>query len=332
MKLRRLLVVLAAALALISAGSALQLAHAATSESTENSCADGKDNDGDGKIDGNDPDCREQTVRRCSDGIDNDGDGKKDYQQDPGCKGPDDDSEFDLCADGKDNDGDGKVDEADSQCVPGGGGELNIACNDGKDNDGDGATDLGDAGCRDKADQSEKFGCEDGLDNDKDGRIDHPADAGCASATDDSEGGEPALESCADGIDNDRDGLTDADDPDCHEPTPPAACSDTKDNDGDGKIDYPADPGCSSAGDTDETDAAVADPCTTEAQDPGITGSDTVAQQLYDGVLNTLPVVEDPDANGPLSGQIYSGGNGTPVEVLTDELSCAASLPAGDPL
>jgi MYXO-CTERM domain-containing protein len=33
-----------------------------------------------------------------------------------------------------------------------------------------------------------------------------------------------------------------------------AACSDGKDNDGDGKTDYPADPGCSSADDTDETD------------------------------------------------------------------------------
>ena len=33
-----------------------------------------------------------------------------------------------------------------------------------------------------------------------------------------------------------------------------AACSDGKDNDGDGKTDYPADPGCTSAADTDETD------------------------------------------------------------------------------
>lgn len=33
-----------------------------------------------------------------------------------------------------------------------------------------------------------------------------------------------------------------------------AACADGIDNDGDGKIDYPADPGCSSASDNDETD------------------------------------------------------------------------------
>jgi len=37
--------------------------------------------------------------------------------------------------------------------------------------------------------------------------------------------------------------------------TPPAPqCSDTKDNDGDGKVDYPNDPGCASPQDNDETD------------------------------------------------------------------------------
>ena len=38
-------------------------------------------------------------------------------------------------------------------------------------------------------------------------------------------------------------------------PPPPPQCSDGADNDGDGKIDYPADPGCSSAADNDEADA-----------------------------------------------------------------------------
>lgn len=37
-------------------------------------------------------------------------------------------------------------------------------------------------------------------------------------------------------------------------PPPPAQCADGLDNDGDTKIDYPADPGCASAADTDETD------------------------------------------------------------------------------
>jgi hypothetical protein len=40
-------------------------------------------------------------------------------------------------------------------------------------------------------------------------------------------------------------------------PPPPAACADGVDNDSDGLTDYPADPGCSSASDTDETDAPV---------------------------------------------------------------------------
>jgi hypothetical protein len=39
-------------------------------------------------------------------------------------------------------------------------------------------------------------------------------------------------------------------------PTPAVQCADTIDNDGDGKIDYPTDPGCSSTADTDETDPA----------------------------------------------------------------------------
>jgi Glycosyl hydrolases family 16/Bacterial Ig domain len=38
-------------------------------------------------------------------------------------------------------------------------------------------------------------------------------------------------------------------------PPPPAQCADGIDNDADGKIDYPTDPGCSSASDNDETDA-----------------------------------------------------------------------------
>lgn len=38
-------------------------------------------------------------------------------------------------------------------------------------------------------------------------------------------------------------------------PPPAAACADGADNDGDGLVDYPADPGCTSATDTDETNA-----------------------------------------------------------------------------
>ncbi len=67
---------------------------------------------------------------------------------------------------------------------------------------------------------------------------------------------------CSDGKDNDGDGLIDfPDDPGCtsaeddseDSPTSPQ-CSDGRDNDGDGKIDYPNDPGCFSPLQDDETD------------------------------------------------------------------------------
>jgi acid phosphatase type 7 len=67
---------------------------------------------------------------------------------------------------------------------------------------------------------------------------------------------------CSDGTDNDLDGFTDYPaDPGCTSAAdndetnpPPAACDDGIDNDLDGFTDYPADPGCASAADTDETD------------------------------------------------------------------------------
>lgn len=79
-------------------------------------CGDGKDNDGDGKIDVADPGCSSATdssevshdsgcmnaadpfegARKCSDGIDNDGDGKADFAGgDPGCADANDDDEAD---------------------------------------------------------------------------------------------------------------------------------------------------------------------------------------------------------------------------------------------
>src|SRR5262249_40098201 len=53
----------------------------------------------------------------CLDGLDNDGDGLIDYPADPGCSGPNDDSEQPECSDGLDNDGDGLIDfPADPGC------------------------------------------------------------------------------------------------------------------------------------------------------------------------------------------------------------------------
>ena len=99
----------------------------------------------------------------CSDGLDNDGDGLID-QEDPQCFGP-----FHAespggvgvraqgaCADGLDNDGDGLIDRDDPDCASGGQdseekapASLQVsACSDGVDNDGDGHTDYpADAQC-----------------------------------------------------------------------------------------------------------------------------------------------------------------------------------------
>ncbi len=71
---------------------------------------------------------------------------------------------------------------------------------------------------------------------------------------------------CADGMDNDGDGFVDyPEDPGCQsasdtdetDPTP-AACADSIDNDQDGRVDYPDDPGCDSAVDDNETDPPTA--------------------------------------------------------------------------
>jgi hypothetical protein len=136
---------------------------------------------------------------QCSDGVDNDGDGKIDFPADPGCTSPTDDSEADTGA-GNANNG-------------GGGGQPE--CNDGVDNDGDGKVDFpADPGCSSARDDSENSEggtrgagaggnagagagaggggatqCNDGVDNDGDGKIDFPADPGCTSKADNSEGG-----------------------------------------------------------------------------------------------------------------------------------------------
>lgn len=71
---------------------------------------------------------------------------------------------------------------------------------------------------------------------------------------------------CSDGQDNDGDGQIDfPNDPGCSgaddgDETDPAICSDGKDNDGDGLIDFPSDKGCAAADDSDEVD-----PCKTPA-------------------------------------------------------------------
>jgi hypothetical protein len=148
-----------------------------TAQDCDSACFDGKDNDGDGKVDCNDSDCRgsarcKGSTEVCDDGKDNDGDGlvdcnDPDCTDDPSCRGV-----VEQCDDGKDNDGDGLVDcndpdcSSDSKC----GGSLEI-CDDGKDNDGDGLVDCNDADCKGNPKCGSVETC-DGKDNDGDGLID----------------------------------------------------------------------------------------------------------------------------------------------------------------
>jgi subtilisin-like proprotein convertase family protein len=140
-------------------------------------CANGIDDDGDGKIDCADSDCSgsPSCVEACGDLIDNDADGLTDCADpdcfnDPiNCPPP---PELD-CTNGLDDDGDTAVDCADSDCAarpP----CLPENCANGIDDDGDGLTDCSDPDCL--ADPA----CA-GFDFDGDG---HPNAADCAPEDD----------------------------------------------------------------------------------------------------------------------------------------------------
>lgn len=129
----------------------------------------------------------------CGDGIDNDGDGRIDAD-DPQCFGPDDDESgmlFDgrlaACSDGLDNDGDGLVDADDPDCRSAAGLSETATsatdnCSNGVDDDLDGLIDDEDPACATGTSEAERAvepapttflpQCADGLDNDNDGLID----------------------------------------------------------------------------------------------------------------------------------------------------------------
>jgi hypothetical protein len=233
----------------------------------------------------------------CANNVDDDGDRAIDFPAEPGCTNASDGSEadppaFPTCADGDDNDMDGKLDypadpgcrsaadtaEGDPTALP--------QCGDGGDNDRDNRNNYpDDRGCIAASDPTEQnTACSDGVDNDRDLRIDFPFDFGCgvpSSAPDQVDGSELDPPECNDGRDNDRDGTLDADrniggqtkDPGCAGPfdtteAPNPACSDGVDNDRDTRVDFPADPGCTSLEDPDETDPPlVPAPAPPPAQD-----------------------------------------------------------------
>jgi hypothetical protein len=80
-------------------------------------CSDGADDDGDGRVDLQDPGCNSggdafetNALMPCDDGFDSDGDGLVDWPDDPGCADLTWLYENPACDDGIDNDGDGKID------------------------------------------------------------------------------------------------------------------------------------------------------------------------------------------------------------------------------
>jgi hypothetical protein len=136
-------------------------------------------------------------------------------------------------------------------------------CSDGVDNDGDKLVDDADPGCR--GDNTEApdnrvvpqpaLDCSDGVDNDGDGLIDTAQDPGCTDGTE-SDSTTPPPASTTPAV---QPPTTTAPPPPATStttttttPVPPGTtvseCRDGRDNDGDGLVDRPADPGCDSDG------------------------------------------------------------------------------------
>ena len=141
--------------------SSLLLASSAFAQTTFENCYDGKDNNGDGKVDCADPkcafenDCKIENINfNCADGIDNDGDGSVDCaDSECDCTG------IEICNNRLDDDGDGLIDCADTvgvvNCKDFVGCERE--CNNGVDDDGDGFFDYYDGDCVDHPDNPNDY-------------------------------------------------------------------------------------------------------------------------------------------------------------------------------
>ncbi len=184
-------------------------------------CGDGVDNDADGVVDCDDPDCSDVCVGTLY-GVPME----------------------ENCSDGEDDDGDSDVDCADSDCAAdaacsgGGGSGGNSAgpvysaplenCTNGADDDGDELVDCNDPDCVDApgcmgADYAVPLyaapmveNCDNGADEDGDNLIDcDDPDCDTSGLCLGLEYGMPMPEECSDGVDNDWDNATDCDDLDC---------------------------------------------------------------------------------------------------------------------
>ena len=200
-------------------------------ESTDSDGGDGGSSANDAEGEDADQGVEEFPPESCNDLIDNDGDGKLDCE-DPDCADdktcvpplPED------CDNNLDDDGDGQADCEDSDCAT----ESNCLpenCGDGQDDDGDGLVDCEDPDCWDEA-ICEETNCVNGLDDDGDGSVDCD-DPDCLTS------GLCPEDDCNNGTDDDSDGFLDCEDPDCQgaENCVETDCSNGLDDDGDDLVD-----------------------------------------------------------------------------------------------
>jgi hypothetical protein len=172
-------------------------------------CDDGLDDDQDGQIDCEDPDCTQRKACQesdCDDGLDNDGDELIDCE-DSSCSSSVPCTE--LCANEEDDNGDDLIDCEDPICAQKDRCQES-RCNDRNDGDDDGLTDCEDDDCYGSLHCPELL-CDDGVDQNNNGVVDCD-DIGCSW----SDACRSAYESeCDDGLDEDEDTLIDCEDPDC---------------------------------------------------------------------------------------------------------------------
>ncbi|MCK6569835.1 hypothetical protein L6V77_01870 [Myxococcota bacterium] len=327
-------------------------------------CSDGRDNDGDGAVDGDDPGCegpldedeadppRGTPPSICANGVDDDGDGETDFPYDPGCSARGDPNEDDpevvpQCANGVDDDDDGRIDfPLEPGCQSrGDDNERNPVpaplCGNAIDDDGDARRDYPqDPGCYAAGDATEQDPavrpvCSNTLDDDRDGIADFPFDPGCEAAGDPDESDPPEgqMPVCSNGIDDDDDGLADfprdfgctyAADPSEQGAAFPPQCANGNDDDRDGRTDFPDDPGCRFAADEDETNVGVLPPRCNDGVDNDFDGAIDFSD------LGCLDAEDDNESDdpepAPLCGdEIDNDGDGTTD--WPDDVGCQA---AGD--
>ncbi len=186
-------------------------------------CTNGIDDDGDGRIDCDDPDCQGENAcplppEDCTNSADDDGDGRADCADADCFTHADCRNALENCTNGIDDDYDDFADCADADCLgqPGCAASQDENCANGKDDDKDGYADCTDPLCRTVAACHPGLeDCANGKDDDADGRTDC-SDADCQTFADCS----GWAENCFNGVDDDGDGRTDCEDPKCASFTP----------------------------------------------------------------------------------------------------------------